>query len=465
MPEISTQELSRPLREQFERGMAAYHKDNLDYAVTLFTDVLQKEPRLYECREALRAAQHRRGKSGGLFRKLLGSANPALAKAQLSLRVDPLEAMNTAEQVLNEDPRSAAAHDLLAKAAMAAGLPRTAVLSLEILFKSTPGDRDVALKLAAALVAAGQTERADRIYADLLKANPGDLEVARAYKDLGARRTLSDKGYASLASGQGNYRDALRDKAQAEALEQENRHVRAEDATERLLSDLGARAAADPGNLKVLRQMASLYAEQKQFERALKVYDDILKAEGAGDPSLAKAVSDTRLRWLEHRIQTLDPTLDDYAARRQALEKERDDFRLQDARARVERYPTDLAIRFELGQLYLAAGRVTEAIQELHRAQALPLHRLPALGMLAKAFSRRGMDDLAVRTLQNALKEKVVFDDEKKDLIYELGVVLERLGRGAEAVDHFKQIYEVDIGYRDVAARVDAYYASRSSGN
>lgn len=93
MPEKSLSEIPRPLKEQFDRGMAAYEKNNLDYAVTLFTAVLQKEPALYECREALRAAQHRRGSTAGgagLFRRLLGQANPVLAKGQISLRTNPL---------------------------------------------------------------------------------------------------------------------------------------------------------------------------------------------------------------------------------------------------------------------------------------------------------------------------------------------------------------------------------------
>jgi hypothetical protein len=35
------------------------------------------------------------------------------------------------------------------------------------------------------------------------------------------------------------------------------------------------------------------------------------------------------------------------------------------------------------------------------------------------------------------------------------------MGKSEEAIEQFKQIYEIDIGYRDVAVKVDAYYASR----
>ena len=69
------------------------------------------------------------------------------------------------------------------------------------------------------------------------------------------------------------------------------------------------------------------------------------------------------------------------------------------------------------------------------------------------------MNDLAARRLQEALKEKPVFDEEKKDLVYQLGCVLEKMGKKEEAIEQFKQIYELDIGYKDVAAKVDNYYS------
>ena len=71
------------------------------------------------------------------------------------------------------------------------------------------------------------------------------------------------------------------------------------------------------------------------------------------------------------------------------------------------------------------------------------------------------MNDLAARKFQDAIKEKPVFDDEKKELVYNLGCVLEKMNKADEAIEQFKLIYEIDIGYRDVAAKVDAYYSGR----
>jgi tetratricopeptide (TPR) repeat protein len=120
-----------------------------------------------------------------------------------------------------------------------------------------------------------------------------------------------------------------------------------------------------------------------------------------------------------------------------------------------------MQIRFDLGVLYFKAGKLSEAIQEFQKAQNNPHRRIQAMSYLGQCFARRGMNDLAARTFQNAIREKVVFDDEKKDLIYSLGCMLEKMGKKEEAIEQFKLLYETDIGYRDVAAKVDAYYAGK----
>lgn len=119
------------------------------------------------------------------------------------------------------------------------------------------------------------------------------------------------------------------------------------------------------------------------------------------------------------------------------------------------------AIRFEMGQLYFQAGKINEAIAEFQKAQQNPHKRLAAMSYLAQCFAKGKKFDMAARQLQNAIKEKPVFDDEKKEMVYNLGCVLESMGKKEEAIEQFKLIYEMDAGYKDVAAKVDAFYAGQ----
>jgi tetratricopeptide (TPR) repeat protein len=395
---------------------------------------------------------------------MLSSAGsqPAIAKAQLALHKDPAGAIETAEQILNSDPNNSGAHRIVAEAAIKLEMPQTAVMSLEVLSRNSPRDREVAIRFANALAEIGEAQRAENLLSELLSANPGDNELAQALKNLSARKTLDEGGYENLADGQGSYRDILKDKAEAVSLEQQNRQVITEDTASRLIQEYEGRLQTEPGNLRLLRNLAELYTEKKQFDKALEYYQRIKRSDMGGDAGLDRAISDLVQRRYDHQIANLDPNSPDHDEEVARLQAEKEAYSLSEAQKRVERFPTDLQLRFELGQAYFEQGKIGEAIAEFQRAQANPHRRIAALNYLAQCFARRKMNDLAARTLQTAIKEKVVFDDEKKELVYNLGTVLDAMGKRDEAVEQFKLIYEMDIGYKDVAARVDAYYASQS---
>ncbi len=464
MPEKSKDQVSRALREQYEKGVTNFQRQNFDYAIAILNQVLTQEPGFYECRQALRVTQFKKaGATSGFFKKVFSgaSSSPLVAKGQLALRNNPLQAITIAEQILNTDPNSGSAHKLIADAALAADFPKTAILSLEILVKAAPKDRALNEELAEAYARSGQNAKAQAIYSDLIRLYPNDPNLFQALKNISAQQTMSEGGYETLADGGGSYRDILKNKDEAVSLEQENRQVKTGDVADKLIRDYETRIEADPKNLKLLRSVAELYAQKKEFDKALNYYQKIVATEGTTDSSLEKAIIDTTIKKLDHALSQLDPQTTDYAEQTERLKAERDKFFLEECKRRAEKYPNDLQIRFELGQLYFKTGKFGEAIQELQKAQANPHRKLAAMGLLGQCFSKRGMNDMAARKLQDALKEKLTFDDEKKELIYALGSVLEKMGKADEAIEQFKQIYEVDIGYKDVAAKVDAYYGGK----
>lgn len=463
MPEKPFSQIGRDFREFYQKGTAALERQNLDYAISILEQVVAREPAFLEARQALRAAQIKKhGTGGGFFKKMIGgaSSSPLLAKGQLALRKDPAEAMAVAEQILAGDPNSVMGNKLLAEAALGAELPKTACFALEIARRNAPKDQELTRKYAQALGAAGNVDKAEQVYLDLMQANPGDPDLAMEFKNLTARKTMAQQGYEALADGTGSYRDILRNKDEAVALEQENRQVKSEDVAGKLIADGEARLAREPDNMRLVRSIAELYTQKKEFDKAIEYYQRIKASPVGNDPSLDKAIAETLSRKFTHLISLLDPSSPEYEQQKQAIETQRLEFQVAECRERADKYPTDLQIRFELGELCFKAGKVTEAIQEFQKAQNNPNRRLQSICYLGRCFAKRGMNDLAARKFQDALKEKLEFDDEKKELIYELGRVYEAMGKRTEAIDQFKLIYESDIGYRDVAAKVDAYYAA-----
>ena len=472
MAEKTVNEIPRDVRALFTKGSEAAQRENLDYALALFNQILEKEPAFYECRKALRAAQFKKtggAGGGGFFKKMMSGAgsSPQIAKAKMVLNKNPGEAMAIAEQILNGDPNNSSAHRIIVEAAKALELPRTAVLSYETLIKHSPKDRNLAIDFAHTLAEAGDVSQGDhnrgeKILMDLLREYPNDGDLSQALKNLSARKTLDEGGYGALEDGEGSYRDILKNKDEAVSLEQEKRAHKTEDVAARLIDEYETRLQTEPNNLKLVRQLAELYTQKNEFDRALEFYERIKNSEmGGGDASLSQAIANTIVRRFDYQIAELNPFGAEHAAEVARLQAEKLDFQVAECQKRVEKFPTDLAIRFEMGQFYFQAGKIGEAISELQKAQGNPHRRLAAMSLLAQCFAKRRMFDLAARTLQNAIKEKIVFDDEKKDLIYNLGCVLDSMGKKEEAVEQFKIIYETDISYRDVAAKVDAFYAGQ----
>ena len=167
MAEKNLNEIPRDARVLFTKANEALQRDNLDYAIALFNQILEKEPGFFECRKALRAAQNQKaGGGGGFFKKMWSGAgsSPQVAKAKMAMSKNPAEAMAIAEQILNGDPNSSAGHRLIVEAAQALDLPQTAALSLETLVKNSPKDKPLIIEFARAIAAIGESGRAEILF-------------------------------------------------------------------------------------------------------------------------------------------------------------------------------------------------------------------------------------------------------------------------------------------------------------
>ena len=466
MAEITINELPAELRRMHTKAVEAAQRENTDYAIALFAQVLEKAPGFFEGRKQLRAAQFAKAGavSTGFFKKMLSGAgsSPQIAKAKMALNKNPAEAMAVAESVLGGDPNNLMAHRIIVDAAVALEMPQTQVFELETMVKISPKDKALVMEFAQTVSATGANARAaEKALNDLIRSLPYDSDLVQLQKNLSAHKTMDEGGYGALEDGTGSYRDILKNKEEAVSLEQEQRVQKSEDVTERLIGEYSARLQTEPGNMKLQRSLAELYTQKNRFDEALEVYGRIKASEHGNDASLDRAIMETRVRQMDHQVTQLNPFAPEHAEQVERVRATKIEFQMAECQQRVEKYPTDMAIRFEMGQLYFEAGKIGEAIAEFQKAQSNPHKRIAAMSFLAQCFAKRGMNDSAVRTLQNAIKEKPGFDEEKKDLVYQLGCVFEKMGKKAEAIEQFLVIYEMDVTYRDVGAKVDAHYAAQ----
>jgi tetratricopeptide (TPR) repeat protein len=233
--------------------------------------------------------------------------------------------------------------------------------------------------------------------------------------------------------------------------------------TENLIRETLQKLQAQPDNPKIQRELGDLYGQKGDFDAALKYMQHVFEVEGGTDPSLEQKISELKAKRLDALIaakkndaaQNPSPELQTEIA---ALEREKDQFLLAEAKRRVEKYPTETLFRFELGTLLLKTGNIDAAIPEFQKAQSNPKKRIEALNYLGQCFFKKNMFDLSADTFTKAAKEHVPMDLVKKDILYNLGLAYESMGEKEKAAEQFKKIAEVDFGFRDVAKKVEASY-------
>jgi tetratricopeptide (TPR) repeat protein len=185
------------------------------------------------------------------------------------------------------------------------------------------------------------------------------------------------------------------------------------------------------------------------------------------DPGLVRKVSDLKMKQLDRKIRAGEELIAQAGGQEEAknvgeleaAKKQRAELLIGDARKRLDRNPTDPQLRYELGEQLASAGHFREAVPELQRARQNPNARLKAMNLLGRCYCELGMLDLAAKQLEEASKEILMMDAQKKEIVYDLGLVHEQMGDATKYIECMKQIYATDYGYKDVAQRVESSYA------
>jgi tetratricopeptide (TPR) repeat protein len=282
---------------------------------------------------------------------------------------------------------------------------------------------------------------------ELAKLNPEDPFLQQAYKDTAAKATIYRGNYEKRSDGQGVGDD---DDSRAD--------YTSEDVLEEKIYAMEERLQDEPENFKLAVDIAKLYVERHDFDRAFEYFDFVQENHSVSDSSIDRALADAHEARFNYDISQYP----EGSPERVGLEAERDAFMLENCRDRADRYPTMLEFRFELGERLFRTGDVSEAIQTFQRTQNSPPHKLRSLFYLGQCFMQRSMYDMAASQFEKAMEGKSAFDEQKKEIVYFLASVYEKQGKHEQAAAHFKSIYEMDIRYRDVAEKVEGGYTGDS---
>ncbi len=437
--------------KQLQKAEEAVRRRNYDFAVELYQSILEIEPDQGDARAGLRQALRQRaeGKKSGGFLRAIGGAGPlAVAKAMRKAgRHDAC--IKVVETYLALQPLDEEANLMLGLALEDAGHFKSARAVYEFLAQIAPRNPDGLKRAGAMTYRLGDHAKALEYYERALQADPRDQEAIKARKDLSAERAL----HQSASDHVQHSRDQIKDKAQNQALERAQRSHLSDDELRSELTALEARYADSP-NPDLMIRLAETHEKLKDPESAL---EWIERAWSYRKDSfeLCCLAGDLRTKIHKKSISKASKAGDEALAEK--LESELATLEIEDWRRRVDLRPGDPALRLQLGRRLIRNRDFDRALAELQKAIADPRSRREAQFAMAQCFQGKGFADLARKEYLHALEGHPSVDERAKEILYNLGALAEAEGNAADARAHYARIFEVDIGYRDVAAKMERF--------
>jgi tetratricopeptide (TPR) repeat protein len=429
---------------------------NYGWAVKLFREVLRHTPDHPEARAALRMTERRLLESkGGGMNAVMAPLHGLLASLKM-LIAKPRKKLEICEDYLEKHPNSFWALMAAGSAARKAGLDSVAAGLVRDALRLKPDDKG-GLRVASDMFREmGENAEALKYLSRLSHLNPTDRDLIAEVRDLEAAGHMA----AHRVEDAESFRDMVRDKGEAESFEKSRRMAVTLDDLQGEVAQLEKELQENPKQLNRILRLAQLYVDTGDTMKAA----DFLKEKQELLPDnyeVREKLGDVRLQVLDGAIkaarQRCEQNADDAGAKQEveALQKRRTGYALQEYNWRLQQHPTDGQLQMKLGELNVETGDYNQAIAMFQQLAGDARYALRVRRMLGMCFMKKGQHDLAVAQFASALENHPAMDDEGKDLRYLQAQALEGVGKTEDALQIYKNIYSQDIGFRDVAQKVE----------
>jgi tetratricopeptide (TPR) repeat protein len=459
-PPEPSPEAKREADEWFDRAEQAAVRGNYDYAIRCFLeglrrslgDVQRGHKGLYD------AAVKRRGQGKGAGLGSLLSQGKAAFSQMLGRHKDSMLGL---EAALAKDPQNVMVLAQLMQVARRVDLAEVAIFFGELAAEESLRGRKKPQKqifttLADLYESQGDYRQSIEALQQAVKIDPADRGLDKRMRDLAARASIEEGKLESVS----DFHDMIRDRrAAADAATQ--KVIRTREQLDAQYEQLKAALDADPKNPVKMQAVAECQWRRGNTDEAMALLQHALDL--TRDYRYKVAMDDIRMAEYRRQLRQLAEQLEtateqaDLKTRQKQLLQQRDALELDIFQERHRQYPTDLAIRFELGVRQYRAGRLDEAIVSFQQATRDPKRRVQATNMLGRCFYAKKLYQEAQGQFEAAIHQyELTGDPLSKELRYNLATTLETQGKIKEAVEWYSDIVQQDYQYRDAAKRLEA---------
>ena len=457
--------------EYFKKAEQAAKKGNWDYAIELCMQGLILNPTASVERRKLhiweaQAVQEKGGNPQGGFGTKLKVMPLQANNKKLTMQKKWEEAAIEIEKCLRFQPQSSGTLFNLAMVLENLNAVDGAIVVLEEVSQLDKTNVEAYRKLGALWAKKDEPEKAIEFWSKVQQYKPDDKEAGKAIRDLSAATMVKRAEDRKKMAGDESFKALLKSEEEAADLEKKQKVIRTDEDRWEAIRLKKEELRKDPTNSRLWRELGMYYQELKEWAAAEKIFrkalevnpHDLFVLEKIG--ALKEAKLDYELSVLQEACNTAKAAGQDSAeleARLKAKEAEIRHFKAEEYDRRVKAHPTDYELKVRYGEILMDVGKFDDAISQFQKAVNDPKLRIRAFNLIGTCFREKGLYQLAEQQYQKALDGIADKDSELGKLIqYNLALVCEKQQDKKKALGWYQKIMAIDIGYRDVSARVSA---------
>jgi tetratricopeptide (TPR) repeat protein len=450
----------------WRRGNEALAKENWDYSIEMFTTAVKLDPEALLYRQTKRGAERKKygdnsaGSKMGVF-KLAGSKT----KIKNSRRKKDWAAIDlVAEESLSINPWDAGLNADMAEACQNMGYLDAAIFGFKMAIENDKANKLYFTQLGTLLEEKGEFKHARECWEMAFKLDPMDGEARSKVTALMATETRVHGGYEGAEKSSNVRRQSAYDEGRAtrEERQKAQKGGAPDGPGQSQEADLQRSIRKEPENKDNYLRLADFYRRDGKLVEAKEHYIKAYELSGK-DSSIGEQIEDVELEMLREQLveakDQFNRDREDADAKKQVtlISKALIKREIEIFTKRVERYPADMRMKYELAQRFIRLKKWAPAISLLQQSVKDTRISSDALVALGKCFFADGKKELAKRQFVKALPN--LSPDEKpliyKEAHYLLARLYEESKEREKAEDHYSEILAVDYDYRDTLKRLE----------
>jgi tetratricopeptide (TPR) repeat protein len=447
----------------WKRGSEAMGKEQWDFAIEMFGQAVGLVPDNLMYRQTLRGVEYRKYNNNKTGKRMAGMTlmkiRAQIKKARSKKDWDAVD--KAVEEGLALNPWDPQLNADLGEACKERGYDEVATFAYEKAVLAEPENKGYNRELAILQELRGNFGEAIKAWERIRKADPLNGEARSKITQLGASSVMQAGGYEGAARTT-DVRSRSAYDEDHEARSKKTMPGAADGPGESKEADLERAIRKDPDNKDNYTKLGDFYKREGKLEQAVAMFEKALEVSG-GDPNIREQLEDVQLDVMRQQLEgAKDAALKgggDEAAKKR-YDKLRSEFHQREIEvlaARIERYPADMRIRFELAQRYMMFKKYQLAIPLLQRAVTDSRLKCDVLVSLGKCFIAEKKNAMARRQLEKALPEIDQVEEPGlfKETHYLMGRLCQQAGDKDAAENHYSEVLAVDYEYKDALQRLE----------